>query len=261
MENTNIDDAIEIEDTPDAGQGVEEEIAAEATEEELNLFDYSQYADNIVRLQVDGQEVTVPLKEALAGYQRQADYTRKTQELSEQRKQIQYAAALQEALEKDPATTLQMLQEAYGVSAQTPSDDDWGADEWEDPSNQHLKSLEQRIAVFEQERAMSELERTIESLQARYGDAFDADQVVAKALATGSTDLEAVFKQIAFDKVFEKAAVSTKAKSEEEARLQAKRDASIVSGATSGKQTAAPVSAAPKTVFEAYQQAQRQLNL
>lgn len=261
MENINIDDTIETVDAPSDGQGVEADVVAEATEEEFDLFDYSQYADNKVRLQVDGQEVVVPLKEALAGYQRQADYTRKTQELSEQRKQIQYAAALQEALDKDPATTLQLLQEAYGLANQTPSDDDWGADEWDDPSNQQIKSLEQRLAVFEQERAMTELERTIESLQARYGEAFDADEVVAKALATGSTDLEAVFKQIAFDKVFEKAAVTSKVKSEEEARLQAKRDAAIVSGATSGKQTTPPVSAAPKSVFEAFEQAKRSLNL
>lgn len=261
MENINIDDTIETTDTPIDGQGVEADVVAEATEEEVDLFDYSQYSDNFVRLQVDGQEVVVPLKEALAGYQRQADYTRKTQELSEQRKQIQYAAALQEALDKDPTTTLQLLQEAYGVSAPTLSDDDWDADEWQDPSTQQLKSLEQRLAIFEQERAMTELERTIESLQARYGEAFDADEVVAKALATGSTDLESVFKQIAFDKVFEKASVSTKAKSEEDARLEAKRAAAIVSGATSGKQTTQPISAAPKSVFEAFEQAKRTLNL
>jgi hypothetical protein len=260
-QNLNIDDSIETEDIPLEGQDVEAEIGAEATEEEFDLFDYTQYADNKVRLQVNGEEVVVPLKEAIAGYQRQADYTRKTQELSEQKKQIQYAAALQEALEKDPVTTLQLLQETYGVNTQHLSDDDWGADEWEDPSNQQLKSLEQRLAVFEQERAMTELERTIESLQARYGEAFDADEVVAKALATGSTDLEAVFKQIAFDKVFEKAAVSSKAKTEEEARLKAKRDAAIVSGGTSGKANVPPPSAAPTSVFEAYEQAKRTLNL
>ena len=261
MTDENINDTIETVDTPIDGQGVEAEVVAEATEEDIDLFDYTQYNDNFVRLQVDGEEVVVPLKEALAGYQRQADYTRKTQELSEQRKQIQYAAALQEALEKDPATTLQLLSETYGLTNQTSNDDDWEMNDWEDPSTQQLKSLEQRIAIFEQEKAMSELERTIESLQARYGEAFDADEVVAKALATGSTDLETVFKQIAFDKVFEKASVTSKAKSEEESRVEAKRQAAIVSGATSSKQTAAPISAAPKTVFEAFEQAKRSLNL
>ena len=261
MTDENLNDTIETVDTPIDGQGVEAEVVAEATEEDIDLFDYTQYNDNFVRLQVDGEEVVVPLKEALAGYQRQADYTRKTQELSEQRKQIQYAAALQEALDKDPATTLQLLNEAYGLTNQTSNDDDWETDDWVDPSTQQLKSLEQRIAIFEQERAMTELERTIESLQARYGEAFDADEVVAKALATGSTDLETVFKQIAFDKVFEKASVTSKAKSEEESRVEAKRQAAIVSGATSSKQSAAPISAAPKTVYEAFEQAKRSLNL
>jgi hypothetical protein len=256
-----IDTTIETVDTPIDGQGVEAEVVAQATEEDIDLFDYTQYNDNFVRLQVDGEEVVVPLKEALAGYQRQADYTRKTQELSEQRKQIQYAAALQEALEKDPATTLQLLSETYGLTNQTSNDEDWETTDWEDPSTQQLKSLEQRIAIFEQEKAMSELERTIESLQARYGDSFDADEVVAKALATGSTDLESIFKQIAFDRVFSKANVASKVKTEEDTRVEAKRQAAIVSGATSSKQTTSPISAAPKTVFEAFEQAKRTLNL
>jgi hypothetical protein len=39
-----------------------------------------------VRVTIDGQEVEVTLDEALKGYSRQADYTRKTQELANQRK-------------------------------------------------------------------------------------------------------------------------------------------------------------------------------
>jgi hypothetical protein len=264
MENENIiDDAIDTADSPvEDGQGVEVEVAAEATEEGIDLFDYTQYANNMVKLQVDGEEVLVPLQEALAGYQRQSDYTRKTQELSEQKKQIQYAAALQEALEKDPAHTLQLLSEAYGVNtAVSSNDDDWDTDEWDDPASKQLKSLEQRIAAFEQEKAAQELERTIESLQAKYGEAFDPDKVVAKALATGTTDLEAVFKQIAFDDFFAKAQDASKVKTEEQARVDAKRQAAIVSGATSSKSTTPPVTAAPKTVFEAFEQAKKAHNL
>jgi hypothetical protein len=75
------------------------EVADAQAEEEIELFDYTQFADNKVKLQVDGEEVIVPLAEAIAGYQRQADYTRKTQELSEQRKQAHFGVALQQARE------------------------------------------------------------------------------------------------------------------------------------------------------------------
>ena len=102
-EEINIASTIDDETNPIAsGQvGEEVEVQAETPELEQELFDYTEIADKVIKLQVDGEEVVVPVKEALAGYQRQADYTRKTQELSEQRKQVQYASALQEALQSD----------------------------------------------------------------------------------------------------------------------------------------------------------------
>ena len=99
------------------GQVIETgEAQAETPQEELDFFDYTEVGDKYVKLQVDGEEVSVPVKEALAGYQRQADYTRKTQELSEQRKQVQFAATLAESLQNDPAGTLQALQQHYGIN-------------------------------------------------------------------------------------------------------------------------------------------------
>jgi hypothetical protein len=231
------------------------QVAEAPAEEEVDLFDYTQFADNKVKLQVDGEEIIVPLAEAIAGYQRQADYTRKTQEVSEQRKQAQFGVALQQALEDDPVGTLQMLQQHYGTTIQEPVED-----EWLDPAEQQIRQLEQRIASFEQQKAMEDLQRTIDSLQAKYGDDFDAEEVVAKAYATGQDNLEAVFKQIAFDKVYSEAQSTKKKLSEESARTQAKREAAIVSGGSTAKTT--PIkSEAPKSVFDAYEQAKRTLGI
>jgi hypothetical protein len=256
-EEINIASTIDDETNPIAsGQvGEEVEVQAETPEQEQELFDYTEIADKVIKLQVDGEEVVVPVKEALAGYQRQADYTRKTQELSEQRKQVQYASALQEALQSDPAATLQLLNQQYGVATQPQED------EWMDPAEQQLRQLEQRIAAFEQSKAMDELTRTIDTLQSKYGEDFDADEVVAKALATGSTDLESVFKQITFDKVYSKASEATKKLSEEQARVQSKRSAAIVSGGTAAKSPVTTQTAQPKSVFEAFENAKRTLNL
>ena len=222
--------------------------------EEPDFFDYTEVADKAVKLQVNGEEVVVPLQEALAGYQRQADYTRKTQELSEQRKQVEFAATLAQSLQEDPAGTLQALQQHYGVGTAPTAPEE---EEWLDPAEKQLRQLEQRIAAFEQQKAMDELTRTIDKLQSKYGEDFNPDEVVAKAIATGVTDLEAVFKQITFDKVYSTASEAKKKLAEEQARVQAKRSATIVSAGTSSKGGAPVTTAQPKTVFEAYEQAKK----
>ena len=55
-------------------------------------------AEPTVTVKIDGKDVEVPLSELKNGYQRQADYTRKTMEVSEQRKaaEAERAQALQE---------------------------------------------------------------------------------------------------------------------------------------------------------------------
>ncbi len=169
------------------------------------------------------------------------------------------AATLAQSLQEDPAGTLQALQQHYGLGA--PIQDQQVEEEWLDPAEKQLRSLEQRIAAFEQQKAMDELTRTVDSLQSKYGDDFNADEVVAKALATGSTDLEAVFKQITFDKVYSKASEASKKLAEEQARVEAKRSASVVSGGSSNKNSVAPKAAKPTSVFEAFEQAKKTLNI
>jgi type II secretory pathway component PulF len=78
------------------------------SEQEIEMLPVDEFGEKYVSVQVNGEEVQVPLKEALSGYQRQADYTRKTQELSEQKRQVQFGAALQEALQNDPNGTLRI---------------------------------------------------------------------------------------------------------------------------------------------------------
>ena len=91
----------------ESGQGI-----TEAPPERTYLPD--DYATHHVKVKVDGEEQDVPLSEALGGYQRQADYTRKTQELARQQESAQFAITLQRALENNPSATLRILQEQYG---------------------------------------------------------------------------------------------------------------------------------------------------
>jgi len=235
------------------------DVVEALTEEQIELLPVDEFGDKYVTVTISGEDVRVPLKEALAGYQRQADYTRKTQELSQQRRQYQFGAALQEALENDPNGTIALLTDHYGLAQQATSEEE---DLYADPVEKQFRQLEKRIQAFEQQKAMDELERKLESLQNRYGDDFDANEVVSKALAIGSTDLESVYKQIAFDKIYDESSALRKASAEKnkekEIVTRAKREAAVVSGASSAK--TADVSAKPITSLrDAYEAAKRQV--
>lgn len=118
---------IEIEDSTDQavsidGEQTDEPIVGDAdadgeTTEEDDLFadievEVPQPAPQIdasTAFQLPGIEQPVTLQELKDGYLRTADYTRKTQEVAAQRKQLDQAARLWQALEADPlgvATTL-----------------------------------------------------------------------------------------------------------------------------------------------------------
>jgi hypothetical protein len=79
-----ISDLVEDEDT-DEDAPTDEEGDTEDGEEDPSLAETYQ-------VKVDGEVVEVSLKEALAGYQRQADYTRKAQALAAEKEQLVEAA-------------------------------------------------------------------------------------------------------------------------------------------------------------------------
>jgi len=214
-------------------EGGEETSFEEYTPE---YIDIDSYADKYVKLQLDGEELEVPLKEAVSGYQRQADYTRKTQQLAEERKNVQFAQAIQQALDNDPSATIELLKNHYGLDQQESFEED---DLWADPMEKQYKQLERRLASFEEQQAMNELERTIGGLQQKYGDDFDANEVVSVALAQGTTNLEAVYKQMAFDRLYSREQAQRELQSrktqQEQKIVQAKRSSGIVAGGSSAQ--------------------------
>jgi hypothetical protein len=251
-----VDSAVEA---PEVGQAEVDTEIGEAPVVAQDYFTWDEYADRPVKLNIAGEEIDVPLKEALAGYQRQADYTRKTQELSEQRKQVQFGSALQEALQNDPKSTLELLKQHYGLEEQQSSEDELLLD----PVEKQYRQLESRMKAFEQQKALNDLEKTVESLSRKYGDAFDADEIIAKALATGNSNLEAVYKQTAFDRIFEQNVTANQVKAkkadDEKAIVQAKRDATVVSKGASAKSADVP-SKPVTTLRDAFEMAKRQIN-
>ena len=258
-----MDNENAVTSDPVAGQSVGTEVGSSAPAEapSYDYIDTDSYADKYVKLKVDGEELDVPLKEALSGYQRQADYTRKTQELSQQRQEVQFAAAIQQALDNDPQGTIKLLQEHYGINNGAESFED---DPFADPTEKQIRLLETRIKSFEEAQALQQLERNLGFLQEKYGEDFDPNEVVAQALAVGSNDLEGVYKQIAFDRMMSKnlanQQVAQKRAADEQRIVEQKRQTGIVSGATSA--ASAGVSDAPvSSLRDAFDLAKRQLGI
>jgi hypothetical protein len=79
-------EASSEDETPADEAGAEDDEAAANDEEDDEASDPM---DQLVTVKIDGKEEQIPLKEALAGYQRQADYSRKTAHVSELRKQVE----------------------------------------------------------------------------------------------------------------------------------------------------------------------------
>lgn len=91
------------------------------------------------KVKVDGEESEISLKEALSGYQRQADYHRKTQELAEQRRQAEaeYGQQMQE-LQQRAQIAEASLQAANNALMQEFQGIDWNELESTDPGTAAL---------------------------------------------------------------------------------------------------------------------------
>lgn len=276
-------------DTIDEG-GFEEAVAPEADPiavdgqvepegyiaPEPNYLDVDQYGDYYAKVKVDGEELDVPVAEALQGYQRQADYTRKTQELSERAQQVQFWETVDRAMQADPATTLQYLQTHYGIgqaevasnTSQDQLEDDW----FTDPSEKRIAQLEQQLqgvqTYFQQQQASQLLNQVVGDLQQKYGEEFNAQEVVREAVNRGVSDprhLEGIFKEMAYDSLLARKAAeadfsSRKAAEEQARRARAADQATTVqqgAGSNGAVQTPAPATR-PKTIQEAWALAKQQ---
>jgi len=257
------DELVEVSAEEPIGSPVSEDVSeAQDTAPYLSVEEYSNHR---VPVKLDGEELQVPLSEAIAGYQRQADYTRKTQELSQQRDQFQFASALEAALQRDPAATIDMLSNHYGISRQAAQDmvsEDDGFDLL-DPVEQKYKQLDKRIASFEEYQSKQQVEKEVSLLQQKYQD-FNIQEVVNAALRSGSTDLEGTYKQIAFDKMMAKEELARKAAEKQQQGannvVAAKRQASVISGGSSATTNTTSESFEPITsVSAAWEAAKRSM--
>lgn len=199
---------------------------------------------------IDGQEQQVTLDEALAGYQRQADYTRKTQELAATRQQIAEAERLWQALQHDPENTLRVLSDAYGLDASE-------AEEL-DPEERRWREVESFMQVQREQAMQTQIDGQLTQLHTQFGD-FDDNALIQHMVDHSIGDFEAGYAHLMFTQ--QRAAEQQRQQADAQTQ-QRKATAPPIAGGH-GVQGGAVVGQAPgraETVAEAYQRAKQQHN-
>ena len=141
------EEAPESEEEGQAEEETEEEVSAESEESEEEEFEVVAEEDLKYTIKVDGEELEVGIDELKNGYQRQADYTRKSQALAEQRKETEKIQSERQQLEQERqmyANGLQMLQEQQTAKLQDFDKVDWETLKQEDPYAYMIKKDEYR---------------------------------------------------------------------------------------------------------------------
>jgi hypothetical protein len=113
-------DGEEAQAQPEPSEIIDEAVEHEEVQEDLHEDDYDEPEETTptYRVKVGKEEVEVPLDELISGYSRTADYTKKTQEVAEQRKaveaeraKIEEAAKLRDQYAQRLSIIEQMLQQ------------------------------------------------------------------------------------------------------------------------------------------------------
>lgn len=153
-------------------------------------------------VKINGVEEQVSMEEALKGYQRQADYTRKTQELASEREQLSQAQQLWNAIESNPEHAISAIADAYGFklspaelkaaeSARTESVDT--LDE-STPADPRWQQVEQFMQQAQQEKLQAQIDRELSTIHSKHGGIqFDDNQLLEFAVNRGIANLEDAF--------------------------------------------------------------------
>lgn len=171
-------------ETPVEEAGAEEQEAA-ANDEDAE--EASDPMEQLVTVKIDGKEEQIPLKEAIAGYQRQADYSRKTAYVSELRKQVEAEAQQVMAERQQYAQLLGALQQQLQEVGQ--AEPDWEKLYAEDPLEyvrqkdlyrekterlQAAQAEQQRVAALLQQQQVQQLQQVVKQGKEKLVEAIPA---------------------------------------------------------------------------------------
>lgn len=216
-------------------------VGDDASTEAYERLDVDVYKEHRIPVTVQGEESEVTLEELRRGYQRQQDYTKKTQEISALRTQLGQAEALMTAFQTNPQGTLRQLADHLGMSvaeAQQHVDDAADFLEDVDPVVERLERIEGIFQSQQQAEISAQIETEFSTLEAQFGE-IDRAELASHAMRYGGTVTDA-YKVLNFDKF----AARASKQAQDDSVVGAKRQAQIVE--TGGKHRTAAVGNAPR---------------
>jgi len=169
VEETEATDELSYDAQPSEGEATDEvsdeggEDSNSGSDEDASSEDLSD--DTLVTVVIDGKTQKVTLKEARDGYQRQADYQRKTQALAEQRREVEsirQATESEKAAYAEAVSALRQEMERY-----LPQEPDWQKLHQDDPINfpiieKQWRDYKAQLAAVQQQEAVIKAQQSRE---------------------------------------------------------------------------------------------------
>ena len=182
---------------PEQPEGQAEELAAEEPQEEAAEEVSEEPQEEVqetprYRVKVDNEELEVDLDELIKGYSRTSDYTKKTQTLAEQRKQVEAERTKIEEAAKLRDTYAQRLQVIEQMLSTQP-EEDLTALKDSDPVGYAIKVAEK----MEREKQLTAVRQERESVQAR--QVAEQQENLKRHLAQEAERLRAAIPDMADD--------------------------------------------------------------
>ena len=179
----------QLEEVPEEVETEAEEPEAEAETERIEAEEEpeeaEQESDKYYRVKLDGTDYEITLDEALAGYQRQQDYTKKTQVVAEEKKALQaeVEAAKQERMQYQQSLEHLVQQQ----KAQQPVEPDWDQLYESDPlewmkQKEHFRSQKEKNLELQQEQFRVQQQQQQEAQQQMKAHLSEQHQALIDAI-------------------------------------------------------------------------------
>ena len=187
IEEQATEELVNEEEIIEDDEPFEEELEAAEEDEphEDQVEEEESEQPQLYTIKVDGEETQVTLEELQNGYSRQRDYTRKTQELAQQRKAVE--AKYQEISQKDAIYSQLLPKMEATLKGELENEPDWNAlyeadpiayvrekDIWNE-KKQKLQAVQAESQRLQQESAMAQQQKLQQFLQ--YGQQQLLEQI------------------------------------------------------------------------------------
>ena len=205
-------------------------------------------------VKIDGEEHRVSLEELQSGYQRQSDYTRKTQELASERERLAQGEAIVQALESDPQGAVSALADAFGVGMGNQNTVQAELEEDLDPEEVRLRRLESSIEEHNRALRQQNMQSEVEGLREKFNADIDERDLYSHALKHNIGNLEAAYAHMTYGDMQEKATNA--------GIVDEKRAANVVESTVGSPESAVSsnVSTAVNSLRDAFSLAQEELS-